>query len=102
MSKKCTTTIKCHNCSTQQEVEIWESLNAQLSPEAKNQFIEGTLFQTHCSHCNETLYLDYPMLYHDMAAQVMVQYCDDEQYQTMANTYKEMKKESEKASNYDM
>lgn len=70
--------ITCRECGRENEFVVWQSLNGDLDPEAKQQLLDGTLFDFECSKCGHKSYINYPMLYHDMVHQVMVYYVDEE------------------------
>lgn len=55
----------------------WDSLNADLDPQAKHKLIDGHLFAFTCPHCKTSGNLDYPLLYHDMTHNLMVRYITD-------------------------
>ncbi len=78
MSMKRQVTVTCPGCGHRGEKTIWESLNGDLDPEAKEELLEGRLFASTCDQCKSTLHLDYPILYHDMTNGVMIQYVQSE------------------------
>ena len=69
--------VTCPKCSKESDYIIWESLNGDLNPEAKQELMDGTLFQFNCPHCGHQCNVDYGMLYHDMAHQAMVYYVSE-------------------------
>lgn len=58
--------IICPKCGHEQEFLVWQSLNGDINPEAKQQLIDGTLFHFECEKCGDKSNVDYSMLYHDM------------------------------------
>lgn len=72
MSMKKKTTVTCSACGTENDFVIWQSLNSDLDPEAKQRLIEGTLFDFKCKKCGHESKVSYPILYHDMAHNVMI------------------------------
>jgi len=52
---------------------VWDSLNADLSPAAKEQLLDGTLFSVTCAKCQKKSQVHYPLLYHDMKNKLMIQ-----------------------------
>ncbi len=66
--------IKCPDCGQEVEMTIWDSLNADLDPQAKEKLIDGTLFLFQCPKCGHESMIAYSILYHDMKNKVMV-YC---------------------------
>lgn len=67
----------CPVCHKEFESTVWDSLNADLNPEAKQKLIDGHLFDFTCPHCQTSGNLLYPLLYHDMTHHVMIQYVVD-------------------------
>jgi len=78
MSIKYTRTIKCRHCREEISFEVWQSLNADLNPEAAGRLTAGNLFAAACLKCRTTINIVYPLLYHDMTNNVMVQLAPDE------------------------
>ena len=62
--------IKCPECGKENEFIVWQSLNGDLDPEAKQKLLDGTLFQFKCSGCGYESNVSYPTLYHDTARRV--------------------------------
>ncbi|MCH5325484.1 MAG: CpXC domain-containing protein [Eubacterium sp.] len=77
MSKRYTDTVTCPKCGQVSEYTVWESLNGDLDPEAKQQLIGGTLFDFECSKCGHKSVVDYTILYHDMAHKLMAYYVNN-------------------------
>lgn len=74
MSKTKYETLTCHQCGQKSDFILWESLNADLDPQAQAQLLDGTLFQFVCPHCGYEGHVNYSLLYHDMTHRVMVYY----------------------------
>lgn len=72
MSIKKKATVTCSVCGTENDFVIWQSLNSDLDPEAKQRLIDGTLFDFKCKKCGHESKVNYPILYHDMAHNVMI------------------------------
>ncbi len=70
--------ITCSECGHTQDFIIWQSLNGDLNPEARQQLLDGTLFHFECQNCGHKSTVDYPILYHDMMHQMMVYYVDED------------------------
>ncbi len=66
--------VECPKCKHEQDIVVWSSLNAQVSPEAKAQFISGDLNVFVCQECEARVSLAMPLLYHDMELQFCVQF----------------------------
>ena len=67
-------TVICPNCKRENQIKIWQSLNGELDPDAKQLLLEGTLFRFICQRCCYVSNLNYELLYHDMKHQTMVYY----------------------------
>lgn len=78
MSMERKETITCPECGHTQDFIIWQSLNGDLDPEAKQQLLDGTLFRFECDKCGHKSNVDYGILYHDMRHQVMIYYVDED------------------------
>jgi hypothetical protein len=51
---------------------VWDSLNSDLDPDAKQKLLDGTLFQYKCEKCGHEASVAYDILYHDMKNNTMV------------------------------
>lgn len=78
MSMERKETVTCPECGNVQDFIIWQTLNGDLDPEAKQQLLDGALFHFECKKCGHKSNVDYGMPYHDMMNQVMVYYVDEE------------------------
>ncbi|MBQ7541573.1 MAG: CpXC domain-containing protein [Clostridia bacterium] len=76
MSMRQKKTITCPKCAHVQDYVVWQSLNGDLDPEAKQQLLDGTLFRFECSKCGQKIMVNYGMLYHDMSNKAMVFFVD--------------------------
>ncbi|MEP2775459.1 MAG: CpXC domain-containing protein [Luteolibacter sp.] len=72
MSKKHLETITCPDCGHTGDFPIWDSLNADLNPEAKDELISGKLTRYVCGNCGNANEVAYSLLYHDMTGKLMV------------------------------
>jgi len=66
--------IKCPKCEEKQQTTIWESLNADIDPEAKEELFKGQINVFWCQKCQFKSFLPVSLLYHDMTRKFMVQY----------------------------
>jgi len=73
MSKHHETTFECPECKTANEITVWDSLNADLDPAAKDRLLAGGFFSEECTNCKAVTTVKYPMLYHDMTKKVLIQ-----------------------------
>ncbi|RYX85095.1 hypothetical protein EON83_07560 [bacterium] len=66
--------ISCPQCQIEQETTVWDSLNAQVSPHAKEALIKGNLNVFRCAGCDFQQSLRVGLLYHDMGLKFVAQY----------------------------
>ena len=79
--------IKCPECGKENEFIVWQSLNGDLDPEAKQKLLDGTLFQFKCSGCGYESNVSYPTLYHDMSNQLMIYFVKEEDVEETKKTF---------------
>lgn len=78
MSRKRIKKITYPKCGHTQDYILWQSLNGDLNPEAKQELLNGTLFRFNCKNCGYESNVDYTILYHDMMHNAMVYYVDED------------------------
>lgn len=78
MSRTCEETFVCHACGRENKFTLWQSLNGNLDPEAKQQLLNGTFFLQKCANCGHETPVVYAMLYNDMTHRVMVHLVEPE------------------------
>ena len=66
--------VTCPKCGSEINTTYWQSLNGDINPEAKQLLLDGQLFRVLCGSCGITTQVHYPILYHDMTHNVMIQY----------------------------
>lgn len=66
--------IECPVCGNKQKAEICHSLNVTNDPWLKDKFFEGKINILECNSCRKEIFLDVPLLYHDMEKKFLVQY----------------------------
>lgn len=66
--------LSCPACQHRQTVIVWESLNADISPEARRALFEGRINVFECEACGQTFPIAVPLLYHDMSRRFLVQF----------------------------
>lgn len=86
------TSVTCPNCGTDNKTVIWQCLNADLEPEAKQELLNGNFFRVTCKKCGKTHMLNYPLLYHDMTHSAFVYYANSEN--SLNNVFKSIKETS--------
>ena len=74
MSKTILQTIQCTQCGYNQETTIWESINVTVDPQLKEKFFAGEINIFECENCGEHVFINAPLLYHDMTGEFCVQY----------------------------
>jgi transcription elongation factor Elf1 len=70
MSRKAN--ITCPACGTQQEIELYEAVNAAENPELKQALLENRLNRIECSNCEASFRVDLPMLYTDPGYNILI------------------------------
>jgi len=65
---------ECPQCGAARSVTIWDSLNADINPEAREELFQGKINAFECASCHVTVLLPVPLLYHDMGRRFVVQY----------------------------
>lgn len=74
MSMESPTDVQCPTCEHRQSVTVWRSLNADMSPEAREELLAGRINVFRCERCDFQADLEVSLLYHDMKRQFMAQY----------------------------
>jgi hypothetical protein len=64
----------CPSCGASNRVLVWDSINAQVSPEAKVALLCGEINVFACQLCKKTFNVEKSLLYHDMENKFMVWY----------------------------
>ncbi len=64
--------VECPRCGNKENVDLWDSINVQINPEAKEALLEGKLHQFHCSICDHKAGIEKKFLYHDMGKEFCV------------------------------
>jgi len=72
MSRSATYTIRCPSCGLQQEVELYESVNATSDPHLKDALMHNGLNRVDCPDCGATFRVDMPLLYSDPGHNVLI------------------------------
>lgn len=72
MSEQNRYTIHCPKCRHQQEVELYESINVQSSPDLKEKLMANQVNLVVCGQCGLSFRVDKALLYHDPARRVMI------------------------------
>jgi hypothetical protein len=72
MSQSKTFNIKCPSCGVQQDVELYEAVNAGAEPELKQALLENRLNRVECIDCEASFRVDMPMLYSDLQHNILI------------------------------
>ena len=92
MSMEHGTKINCPECGTEGDFIIWQSLNTQLDPDAKEKLISGELFRYTCPKCGRVTNVAYDILYHQMEDLIMIQLAGrDEDVESAVASFDRMK-----------
>lgn len=74
MSQKRTHEIACPFCGREQEVELWDSLDAEENPELREDLLAGRINRVECAGCRKGFRIDLPLVYHDRTLNVFIHY----------------------------
>jgi CpXC protein len=66
--------IDCPECQHSQKVVVWDSLNVDVTPDEKQELLEGRINVFHCEQCGHSGQIVMPFMYHDMGRQFCVLY----------------------------
>ena len=66
--------MECPRCGSKSEVEIWDTINVQVDPEAKRALLEGEINVYRCDICRFDTGISIPLLYHDMQNRFCVKF----------------------------
>lgn len=74
MSSKNKVEVLCPQCSEEQSVIVWSSLNTTLNPEAQQDLFNKKINVFQCKECSSELKVRTRLMYHDMEKEFCVQY----------------------------
>lgn len=83
--------VICPKCGKEGKVIVWDSLNADIDPWAKERLINGELFSFKCE-CGYSAYVDFQVLYNDMTHNVMVYYVKEDKVPEIEDLFRKMQK----------
>lgn len=72
MSMSKTVNIGCPSCGTQQDVQLYESINVDTDPQLKTALMQNQLNRVHCFDCEADFRVDLPLLYHDPSQNILI------------------------------
>ncbi|MCR5560807.1 MAG: CpXC domain-containing protein [Bacteroidales bacterium] len=67
-----TVKARCRKCGAEEEIPVYNIVNASENPELKQQLLEGKLFLWDCRRCGTSNLVKYPLLYHDPARKILL------------------------------
>lgn len=70
--------MTCPVCGSTGNFIIWNSVNADITPEIAQKVKDQSLFFWSCPQCRGNILVSYPCLYHDMSRRFMIQYAQQE------------------------
>jgi hypothetical protein len=76
MSKQ--TVIRCPNCAFQFPVNVETLIDAGQNPQAKVQFLSGNTNTFACPNCGAATHVAAPILYHDLAKELLIAFVPPE------------------------
>jgi predicted nucleic-acid-binding Zn-ribbon protein len=72
MSMSEQTAVECPQCTREQFITHWQSVNVTLDPDLKGKLLDRTLVTFTCENCGYLAEVYHPLLYHDMERRLMV------------------------------
>jgi CpXC protein len=72
MTLPASSTTRCANCGYAFDVALFSSINVTVNPELKQRLLNYELTDTQCPRCGSHGGIDFEVLYHDMANQLMI------------------------------
>lgn len=72
MSQQKTYSIACPQCGHEQEVLLFDAINADREPELRDALMENRLNAVDCAACDFAFRVDKPLLYHDPGRRLMI------------------------------
>ena len=66
--------VSCPKCGKSFDITLTESVNTSLNPENTDKVLSGEIFRHTCPNCETSVFVDSPLLYHQMNDGIMIQY----------------------------
>jgi len=63
--------LYCPNCGVKNQILIWDTINAQISPEDKTALLNGKVNRFICKKCEGIVSIEKSLLYNDMENKFM-------------------------------
>lgn len=67
--------VSCPHCLNEEEIVIWDQIDAVTDPDLKERLLKKKLQMFECRNCGRTHLLSQPLLYRDDEAQLII-WCD--------------------------
>lgn len=67
-------TVLCPACGFKQEIEVYQSINANITPELVDRLFDGEINVFNCISCGHRAFINQPLLFNDMRLEVKIQY----------------------------
>jgi DNA-directed RNA polymerase subunit RPC12/RpoP len=71
MSKE---TVPCPACGFKQEIEVYQTINADITPELVDRLFDGEINVFNCKSCGHRALVNQPLLFNDMRREHKIQY----------------------------
>lgn len=82
MSRSKQYNITCPSCGLQQEVELYESVNASTDPQLKDALMKNWLNRVECPDCDTSFRVDMPLLYSDPKHNILIHWMPESEQMT--------------------
>ena len=66
--------IGCPNCGANNRLLVWDTINADLSQEARSALLRGEINVFRCQRCQKTFNVETSLLYNDVENKFMLYY----------------------------
>lgn len=77
MSASKTYSIRCPECGSAQQADLYDSINVAQQPELKTALFENRLNRVECTGCGAVFRVDKPLLYHDPGRNILIHWMPD-------------------------
>jgi transcription elongation factor Elf1 len=67
-------TIPCPACGLEQEIEVYQTINADITPELVDRLFDGKINVFNCTSCGHRAFVNQPLLFNDMRKEQKIQY----------------------------
>lgn len=74
MTMMATEALACPECASEQQVDIWSTINVTVNLELRGKLFDGQINVFGCANCGYQALLGAPLLYHDQVRGFAVQF----------------------------